>query len=196
MFVEFPKGIFAKKLVWNLEDSNGRFYTCILSAGLPPEMRVRPHMPHGHCHRFSELATKSWTGSLHPLWRHLWMYFVEHAWVGGKGKTVSVRRCNHGLDFGSSEVLMSLRCYLQAQSQGHDTINSVGERAKDRINTQSMLATTVTDQFNEFTTKKQIVEWEARIGVTCPKVWQQCIKALGFQTIVLDMWESREMAEQ
>ena len=92
-----------------------------------------------HPHRFNELATQIGMGSLDwnvsmvdiHLWKLLWVYCPRHAWVKGNdraGRPVGKATLTSDLLLGRSEVLRSLRHYLQAQSQGHHIVNRLEER--------------------------------------------------------------------
>ena len=98
-------------------------------AGLPQEVRVRPHMPYPH--RFNELATKmkSGIGSLPPPPTHthkgatsIFENSRGHAGVKGNDRAdrlADKATITSGLRLGRSEVLRNSRHYLRAQSQGH-----------------------------------------------------------------------------
>ena len=95
-----------------------------------------------HPHRVKELATKSkkWNGKPRLecvdgqiyLWKLLWVYCPGHAGVKGNNdradRLAGKVTVTSGLLLGRSEVLKSLRHYLQAQSQGHHTIDRLEER--------------------------------------------------------------------
>ena len=65
----------------------------------------------------------------------LWVYYPGYAGVKGNDRTdrqTGNANLTNYLLLGSSEVLRSLRHYLRAQSQGHDTINHLEERDVER----------------------------------------------------------------
>ena len=69
------------------------------------------------------------------LRRVLWTRCLGHAGVKGNDQAdrmASKATLTSGLLFGRSEVLRSLRHYLQAQSQGHHTIDRLEERGVER----------------------------------------------------------------
>jgi len=98
-----------------------------------------------HPHRFNKLAAKSekWNGKprwnvlmvdIHPR-NYLWVYCTGHAGVKGNDRAdrlAGKAAITSGLLLGRSEVLMSLRHYLRAQSQGYHTIDRLEERGVER----------------------------------------------------------------
>ena len=67
--------------------------------------------------------------------RKLWVYCLGHAGVKINDladRLAGKATLTNGLLLGRSEVLRSLRHYLRAQSQGHDTIHRLEERGVER----------------------------------------------------------------
>ena len=67
----------------------------------------------------------------------LWVYCPGHAGVKGNNRAdrlAGKATIASGLFLGRSEVLRSLRHYLQTQSQGHHTIDRLEERGVERGN--------------------------------------------------------------
>ena len=65
----------------------------------------------------------------------LWVYSLGHAGVKGNDRTDRLAEkaaLTSGLLLGRSQVLRSLRHYLRAQSQGHQTIDRLEERGVER----------------------------------------------------------------
>ena len=65
----------------------------------------------------------------------LWMCCPKHAWNKENDRAdrlVGKATITGGFRLGRSDVLRSLRHYLQAQSQGHHTIDRLEERGVDR----------------------------------------------------------------
>ena len=113
------------------------------SAGLPQEVAVGPH----HAILLTDsvsLLQKVKSGMGSPDWnvlmvdihlRNLWVYCPGHAGVKGNDwadRLAGKATLTSGLLLGRSEVLMSLRHYLRAQSQGHHTIDRLEERGVER----------------------------------------------------------------
>ena len=69
------------------------------------------------------------------LQKLLWVYCSENTGVKGNDRANRLAgnaTITNGLLLGRSDVLRSLRHYLQAQSQGHHTINRLEERGVER----------------------------------------------------------------
>ena len=69
------------------------------------------------------------------LRNYLWVYRPGHAGVKGNDRAdrlAGKAPITSGLLLGRSEVLMSLRHYLRAQSQGHHTIDRLEEKGVER----------------------------------------------------------------
>ena len=58
-----------------------------------------------------------------PLSKLLWVYCPGHAGVKGNDRAYRLAGKASGLLLGISEMLKSLRQYMQTQSQGHHTID-------------------------------------------------------------------------
>ena len=83
------------------------------------------------------MASPEWNVSMVDihLRKLLWVYYPGHAGVKGKDRADRLAgKANHksGLLLGRSEMLRSLRHYLQAQSQGHHTVDSLEGRGEER----------------------------------------------------------------
>ena len=113
-------------------------------AGLPQEVAVGPHHAIILTDSMSLLQkVKSGMGS--PDWNVLmvdirlrnllWVYCPGHAGVKGNDQVdrlAGKATLTSALLLGRSEVLMSLRHYLRAQSQGYHTIDRLEERGVER----------------------------------------------------------------
>ena len=106
------------------------------SAGLPQEVTVRPHMQSPSqtqwaCYRKWKVEWEAHASvvGIH-LWKLLWVFCPGHAGVKGNDEANTLAGkaiLTSGLLF-RSEVLRSLRHYLQAQSHGHHTVDHLEER--------------------------------------------------------------------
>ena len=137
--------------MWSSNTSLGQLLSCMgstwkqspmPSAGLPQE--VAPHMPPSSqiqwdCYKKWKRGTRGpdWNVSMVDtlLRKHLWLCCPGHAGVMGNDRAdrlADKATLVSGLLLGRSEVLRSLRHYLQAQSQGHHTIDRLKERGVER----------------------------------------------------------------
>ena len=85
----------------------------------------------------SGMGSPDWNVSMVDihLRKLLWVYCPGHAGVKGNDRAdrlAGKATITNGLFLGRSEVLLSLRHYLRAQSQGHYTIDRLEERGVER----------------------------------------------------------------
>ena len=85
----------------------------------------------------SGMGSPDWNASMVDVHfrKFLWMCYPEHAGVKGNDRAdrlAGKETLTSGLLLGRSEVLRSLRHYLQAQSQGHHTTDRPEERGVER----------------------------------------------------------------
>ena len=104
------------------------------------------------------------------------MYFSEHGRVKGSDRAYRLAGKATGtssLRLGRSEVLMSLKHYLRAQSQGHHTIDRLEERGVERGSARRSAlkgrGRAIVNQMNVETVSKAILGKLLRDGVE--RIW-------------------------
>ena len=103
----------------------------------------------------SGMGSPDWNVSMVDihLWKLLWVYCPGHAGVNGNAKHCRLAgksTLTSGLFLGRSEVLRSLRHYMQAQSQGHHNIDHLEDRGMERESTRQSRHKIGISKFNKY----------------------------------------------